>query len=631
MRKQLSRLDRYEILQEIRSGGLAVVYQARDPNLDRVVALKALHPAHSHKVRRRFVCQARRAARLRHNNIVCILDVGERQGQPYVAMDYLPGGNLAQRLRQGPLSPETALRILEQLASALDHAHARDLVHGDVKPANVLFDEDDNAVLCDFGLAGSLLESGLMANLSPASDVYALGVVAYEMLAGRTPFEGGDTMPPPNPRELNPALDEALAQALLEALHKSPAQRPASAGAFVRSLRAVRSNFASASRGTRPATLDQAPDCAALPEQAPQEASKKVWYGMATPSLERDRCDAAWRDLLQLLNRDPVYQNVASCLRSGRGGALGQHGGLADKIQDLELELDEARLLATVLERASHALKYYNVLLRAFETNDWERAIKVGERLVQLAPDLTRPRTWLAYPRDQLESQAAQDRDCMVWEQDGKEMLRIPAGEFLYGDQKLTLELPEFWIDKTPVTNAEYSLFVAATGQAPPLHWRGQAPPQEISDHPVIQVSWHDAAAYARWAGKRLPAEQEWEKAARGVDGRAYPWGDDEPTPELCNFGFNEGGTTPVGQYSSQFYPELAEGGDSPYGCVDMAGNVWEWTASDYGKKRKVMRGGSWDNIPGNIRVANRNYQFAPDDRYDCVGLRCVVRPGGGG
>jgi hypothetical protein len=388
------------------------------------------------------------------------------------------------------------------------------------------------------------------------------------------------------------------------------------------------------------AILDRTPDLSKLSGPDRQEA----WYETVTHGLEGERCDAAWRDLLHLLNMDPVYQNVAACLRSG--GALGQHVALADEIQDLELELGEARLLAAVLERASHALKYYNVLLSAFESQDWERAIVVGKRLVQLAPDLTRPRTWLAYPRGQLERQALRDQDCMVWERDGKEMLFIPAGEFLYGDQKVTLALPGFWIDKTPVTNAEYARFVALTGHAPPAHWGGQTPPREISDHPVIQVSWYDAAAYARWAGKRLPTEQEWEKAARGVDGRVYPWGDAEPTPELCNFGFHEGGTTPVGRYSPQLHPDgsagspqrLVEGhpepveggGDSFYGCVDMAGNVWEWTASDYDQKRKVMRGGSWDNIPGNLRAANRNYQFAPDGCYDCVGLRCAVGPGVG-
>ena len=134
-------------------------------------------------------------------------------------------------------------------------------------------------------------------------------------------------------------------------------------------------------------------------------------------------------------------------------------------------------------------------------------------------------------------------------------------------------------------------------------------------DHPVLQVSWHDAVAYAEWAGKRLPTEEEWEKAARGTDGRKYPWGDEEPTRDLCNFGKNEGGTTPVGKYSPQ--------GDSPYGCVDMAGNVWEWTGSDFDAERKVLRGGSWRFGPGDVRSAHRGWD--PPGRWDDDdGFRCA-------
>jgi len=195
------------------------------------------------------------------------------------------------------------------------------------------------------------------------------------------------------------------------------------------------------------------------------------------------------------------------------------------------------------------------------------------------------------------------------------EMILIPAGEFLYGRKKKRLILPEFWIDKTPVTNVEYARFVADTGHMPPKHWKGKTPPEELLDHPVTWVSWHDAVAYAEWARKRLPTEEEWEKAARGSDGREYPWGD-RFDPSRCNT--KESGirnTTPVGQYSPQ--------GDSPYGCVDMAGNVWEWTASDFDKSNKVLRGGSWDNYPGDALCAHRG-RYPPLNWYIRVGFRCA-------
>lgn len=199
---------------------------------------------------------------------------------------------------------------------------------------------------------------------------------------------------------------------------------------------------------------------------------------------------------------------------------------------------------------------------------------------------------------------------------DGKEMILIPAGEFLMGPNKQTVYLPAYYIDRTPVTNAEYKVFVDATRYSFPPHWRQGKPVPGTEDHPVVQVTWFDAAAYAQWAGKRLPTAAEWEKAARGTDGRIYPWGDVfDPTRLNCG----EGGpfkTTPVGQYSPQ--------GDSPYGVVDMAGNVYEWTDDGSQVTTMGIRGGCW--LDGREQAQTFYVRrHTPRRKNDFIGFRCVM------
>ncbi len=204
-----------------------------------------------------------------------------------------------------------------------------------------------------------------------------------------------------------------------------------------------------------------------------------------------------------------------------------------------------------------------------------------------------------------------------IHEKTGIELIHIPAGPFLYGDDKRKIELPEYWIGRYPLTNAQYKRFVDATGRDAPRHWNSGNPPPDRLDHPVVYISWHDAQAFADWAWLALPTEEEWEKAARGSDGRVWPWGDDLPTAEHCNFNYNVGDTTAVGRYSKR--------GNSPYRCADMAGNVWEWAATG-DEARRVLRGGSWDSDQNDARAACRSYSH-PDNRYDSVGCRLVRRP----
>jgi formylglycine-generating enzyme required for sulfatase activity len=198
------------------------------------------------------------------------------------------------------------------------------------------------------------------------------------------------------------------------------------------------------------------------------------------------------------------------------------------------------------------------------------------------------------------------------------DMVLIPAGDFLMGDEKQSVHVDAFFIDKYPVTNAEYAKFVEATGHPPPPNWeeRGGTYPPDRANHPVVFVNWFDAQDYAAWAGKRLLTEAEWEKAARGTDGRVYPWGDwfDKVMCNASEAGI--GGTTPVGKYSPF--------GDSPYKVCDMAGNVWEWTATDWapGSSSKVQRGGSFVNRGSYARCAYR-YLGVPEPRNPNVGFRC--------
>ena len=217
----------------------------------------------------------------------------------------------------------------------------------------------------------------------------------------------------------------------------------------------------------------------------------------------------------------------------------------------------------------------------------------------------------------------------------GLEMRYIPPGPFLYGENKERRELPGYWVSKTPVTHAIYKRFLDANPQHPVpnvnetwarSNWdeKKRTFPADKANHPIVMVSWHDAVAFATWAGMLLPTEEQWEKAARGTDGREYPWG---AWREGCANTFETGimGTTAVGRYSPQ--------GDSPYGCVDMAGNVWEWclnklfnptdVAIDQSNDWRALRGGSWSNSQNYVRSSSR-YDALPYDRFNLNGFRVV-------
>jgi formylglycine-generating enzyme required for sulfatase activity len=245
---------------------------------------------------------------------------------------------------------------------------------------------------------------------------------------------------------------------------------------------------------------------------------------------------------------------------------------------------------------------------------------------------------------------------------DGMILVFVPAGQFTMGsatDDDGVFETPAhvvnvdaFWIDQTEVTNGEYAACVKAGACDPPYSTASFSRPSyydnpDFASYPVIQVDWNSAAAYCQWAGRRLPTEAEWEKAARGTDGRIYPWGDswDVATAPRLNFSdasdplsaahadVNDGygDTSPVGSYPN---------GASPYGALDMAGNVWEWVNDFYGANYysqspadnpqgpnggpgRVIRGGSLDGDMTRVRTAKRVW-LPPASTGDDIGFRCA-------
>lgn len=203
------------------------------------------------------------------------------------------------------------------------------------------------------------------------------------------------------------------------------------------------------------------------------------------------------------------------------------------------------------------------------------------------------------------------DRQAAPWQQIGIELTPIPAGEFLYGDDRQPIWLAQFWIAKTPITNQQYDAFVTATGYMAPEHWPGAVIPAGKERHPVSYVTWQDAQTFCQWVGLHLPTEQQWEKAARGVDGRLYPWGNAAPDHSRCNFYYEKKNTTPVDQHPA---------GASPYGLLDMAGNVWEWCADWYDNQQqsRALRGGSFGSAAESVRCTARDW-YRPD--LHCRGL----------
>ncbi len=642
-------VGRYRILRELGRGGMGSVYVARDPHLPREVALKLLRPDQSGdaNLRSRFQREAQTIAGLEHFAVVPVYDYGEVDGRLYLVMRLMRGGTLKERLRGGPLPRDLQFSIVERIASALDRAHASSMVHRDLKPANILFDDDGKAYLSDFGIVklyegesnltrtGGILgtptymapEQGLGRPVDHRSDIYSLGVVLYEMVTGRVPFQADTAVatvlkhvnePLPPPRSIHPGVSDHVERVLLRALAKEPQERFVSAGEMAKTLLSPPSAvWAGATM------LEQAPQ---VPPAAP------------APSRRRPRSVYLAGAVGAVL--------LLSLLAGGLWALSGQ--GQEDRLRTPAAIISDSELAESATEEIAAAAT----------------ATPTPTATVMLTPTPSATATTIptAMPTA-TPTVALLAGSTLAAESDGKQMVYVPAGDFLMGSPAgdtvaRVFEMPQrivyldaFWIDRTETTTAQYQACVQAGSCLHPQqsssrereHYFGNP---QFADFPVIWVDWSDANAYCHWAGRRLPTEAEWEKAARGTDGRTFPWGDTLPsaaTANICDINCpyewrdidqDDGywDTAPVSAFAA---------GASPYGALNMGGNVWEWVSDfydpayySYAPQRNpqgppagethVLRGGSWQNVWEFVRTATRDRETTrPENLYN-VGFRCA-------
>ncbi len=590
----------YEIVKSLGRGGFGSVWKATS-STGNVVALKILNPQvlDNARVVKKFFHEAMILAKLDHPNICKLMEFFPDGNNYAIVMEYIEGVELKKLLKEqeGPMPLDQANKIAQQALLAFQYAHENGILHRDIKPANIMINKEGDSKIMDFGIAKisttathDTAAKMLSVHYVPPerfdpkkvidarSDIYSLGLVFYEMYAGRRAFMVEETSQimfchlneiPDPPEKYRPDMPHEISQAISKALEKDPDDRFKDFKEFQRAM-----------KGSMPILDD------------------------STQAVD-----------VKTIKPEPVSEvSIEPIEKKKKGPAL---------------------LIATILPV---------ILIGAF---------LVYWFLIKPVPE-TGPGPITAVTEPEEPGKPSE----LPYGKDKSIMLVIPKGEFEMGSEKYSAEKPvqkiyldNYYIDKFLVTNAQFQKFVEETGYSTDAEkagggmvrigrrwkkikdatWKipdGLTPIEGQENHPVSQVSYNDALAYCKWAGKDLPTEAQWEKAARGTEGKDYPWGNHDPDDTIANFDNLIGATTPVQDY---------EKGKSPYGMYDAAGNVYQWCKDWYGTgkraeknptgpvsgKEHVVKGGSFIEGTESLRAANRD-RYKPDYSSYLFGFRCA-------
>ncbi len=685
-------IGKYRIIEEIGRGKYSVVYRAENSLLLREVAIKQLNSDlfSSPESIELFINDIKPIVSISDNHFIPIYDIISDNFTPSLVLEYMKSGDLHDYVKNNPgLSSSQKSSLLQIIANSIDALHHQGFIHGDLKPGNILFDENRKLKISDIGILKAIEKSSgdNLENIKPTpeytspelaeggiantfSDQYSLAIIAFELLCGKLPFTGETSLavlikqirnPPPIINDINPLLPTSINVIMQRALAKNPGERYPDCSTFISLITAEISNY----------EKDQVEKL--LP--VINNALSKNDFQTAQPIIEKvlklstdSTVNQNLQNTIEIFQKANVfYLSAASSLNTSKIKLFSfkkkypnypDIHSIFNKISPPPLPL-----IPQLWEKFKRS--FYTTLIlffagiflslsavgftnySAFGASQKATLIAYSRTSTPLPPTitptitltptitstLTLTPTQTAIPTYVLGSIVKRNKD-------GMEMVFVPGSAFIMGSKEgqedeqpvQNLFIPDFWIDKTEVTNYMYSKCVLDGACNNPFSESSftrnsyYSDPQ-FADFPVINVDWNQARSYCNWVESRLPTEAEWEKAARGTDGRTYPMGEDID-PLLANYFGGLGDTAKVGSYPL---------GKSPYGAYDMAGNVWEWVSSEYkpypydakdgreevtGSNARVLRGGSWYYHFDLARTSYRYWDSPNRTNFD-IGFRC--------
>lgn len=661
---------KYRLEKRLGAGGMGVVYCARHTYLKTQLAIKVILPdlvGNDPQLVTRFRQEALAAAAIRHHNVVQVTDYGVvNEKMPFLVMEYVEGESLHDLLaREKCLTPEKAVELMSAICAGVGAAHKQGIVHRDLKPLNIMILKDKGSIaesvkILDFGLAkiksGELLGSfvqaqttGLMGSpyyMAPEqwadeepdgqADVYSLGIMLFQMLAGDVPFKGSSipaimqkhlNNPPPTFAEMGVQVPPAIEEAVRHSLAKDRHQRTQSVQLLVEELRrALGMNTQPLSTGALTGALPVSsihiltnpPQAKVFMDSVPVGESQNDGYllleGIQSGNHRIKISKEGFHDWENQVFCDGKPQQVVAQLQHSSGNInpaqtmpMGQQNPNQNFVQTQGVQNN-------FQQTGQNPQSLYNQTGQASQpgfTQNWQQTGQASYPPTPPTKKGVSPVVWAitgilglliligigvggAYKAGLFDTAQTGGKETPTPQNTSptppvvvkNEMVAIPGGKFKMGSDSDSanpaekpaheVEVKDFLMDKTEVTNAEYFDFVKATGHKAPTHWVEGKPIAGKELLPVVFVSQDDVKKFIEWRSKRdnvqyrLPREEEWEYAARnGVDDNLYPWGD---SPESTKAVMEQASAIAVGSIP---------GGANKWGVLDLMGNVWEWTSSE--------------------------------------------------